>query len=213
VALPGVDLGGRVALVVGGARGVGAAIAELLGAAGAEVAVADDDAAALARIEARSAYETFECQFEDPAAVAEMLAGVRERLGRLDALAWARPAGSAAELEAASHCVAEAARLMTAGGGGRIVLVGSTGDSDLPNLVRTTAAELAPQRVAVNAVLAGAIRGELPDAELAERVAANPSGMAGEPEDVARAALWLLDPENAFVTGATVVVDGGESSL
>ena len=207
-ALPAIDLAGRVALVTGGARGVGAAIAELLGAAGAEVMVADGNADGLARIEARTAFATFECDCADPVRVTEMFAALRERHGRLDALVCAqRPAS----LDAASLCVEEAARQMPGAGGGRIVLVGSTGDPDLPALVRERTAELAAGRIAVNAVLAGAIRGELPDAELAERAAANPSGMVGEPADVARAALWLLDPENAFVTGASVVVDGGES--
>ena len=36
-----------------------------------------------------------------------------------------------------------------------------------------------------------------------------PLGRLGEPEDVARAVLFLADPANAFITGHVLVVDGG----
>jgi NAD(P)-dependent dehydrogenase (short-subunit alcohol dehydrogenase family) len=209
VALPAVELTGRTALELGGGRGDGAAIAELLGAAGAEVTVADGDPAALARTAARTAFATVECDLADPAAVVALLAARRERGERLDLLALA---SSPASAEVAADCVEEAARGM-AGTGGRIVLVGPAGESGVSDLVGERAAALAAQRIALNAVLAGPIRGELSEAELAARAAANPSAMAGEPADVARAALWLLDPENAFVAGATILVDGAESSL
>jgi NAD(P)-dependent dehydrogenase (short-subunit alcohol dehydrogenase family) len=245
--LPAVDLAGRVALVAGGARAVGAAIAERLGSAGAEVMVAGGDADDLERMEARSSFATFECDFADPVRVTEMFAALRNRHGRLDVLVCAqrlRPPARplleisfeqyrrtiATNLDASFLCIQQGARQMVeAGSGGRIVLVSSTnalaprrGAADydvsqaaLHGLVKAAAVELAPERITVNAIVAGAVRTEVPEAEL-EAIAAsppNPSGMVGEPDDVARAALWLVDPDNSFVTGSLVVVDGGETAV
>lgn len=228
--LPGVDLQGRVALVAGGARGLGAEIAEWLGSAGAEVMVADDDRDELERVEMRSAFATFQCDFASPVGVVEAFAALKERFGRLDVLVCAQrrrlPARAllelsfdeyrrtlATDLDASFLCVQQAARLMSEGGaGGRIVLIGTrevpggsrgadhrVAQAGLRGLVEAAAAELAPLRITVNGVLPGAIRGDLPDEELA-------GGMIGEPGDVARAVLWLVDPDNSYVNGTLVTV-------
>ena len=42
--------------------------------------------------------------------------------------------------------------------------------------------------------------------------ALNPTGRLGEPSDVSGAVLWLADPATSYVTGATIVVDGGQQA-
>jgi 3-oxoacyl-[acyl-carrier protein] reductase len=49
----------------------------------------------------------------------------------------------------------------------------------------------------------------LPEAAFAERVAAVPLGRAGTPEDVADAIVYLASDRAAYITGATLAVDGG----
>jgi NAD(P)-dependent dehydrogenase (short-subunit alcohol dehydrogenase family) len=46
-----------------------------------------------------------------------------------------------------------------------------------------------------------------------EGMTLNPSGRVGEPEDIARAVLWLCDPRNRYVTGASIVIDGGQTAM
>jgi NAD(P)-dependent dehydrogenase (short-subunit alcohol dehydrogenase family) len=41
----------------------------------------------------------------------------------------------------------------------------------------------------------------------------HPLGKIGSPSDIASAVVWLLDPANSWITGQTIVVDGGLSSL
>jgi NAD(P)-dependent dehydrogenase (short-subunit alcohol dehydrogenase family) len=82
--------GGRVALVTGGANGIGRAAAELLAAGGAAVVVADRDpeagAEAVQRIAAAGGRASFvAADVSDEESVAEMIATVVERHGRLDA--------------------------------------------------------------------------------------------------------------------------------
>lgn len=82
--------------------------------------------------------------------------------------------------------------------------------------VRAIALELANRRVRVNSISPGLVRTEMTRTEksrLSEeqwaRIAAlHPLGV-GDPGDVARAAAFLLDPANKWITGADLVVDGG----
>jgi len=80
--------------------------------------------------------------------------------------------------------------------------------------VRTAAIELAPHNITINAVLPGNIRTEgleaLSDEYLARMTAAIPQRRLGSVEDVAYAALFLASDEAAFITGQTIVVDGGQ---
>lgn len=76
------DLGGRVALVTGGAGGIGAGICELLTEAGATVIIADrDEAAARARIEAGSAADFVAVDLADEASIVAACAEVVARYG------------------------------------------------------------------------------------------------------------------------------------
>lgn len=122
-------------------------------------------------------------------------------------------------------------RGLSAGGGGRIVNVSSiheraprAGGADydsakggLAQLTATLALELAPQRIAVNAVAPGMIltpmnQSALDDpAELSRKEAAIPWGRAGTAEEVAELILFLLSPGADYLTGTTVTIDGGLS--
>ena len=84
-------------------------------------------------------------------------------------------------------------------------------------LTRSLAQEVAADRIRVNAVAPGAIRTpinkEAWDSEeaLTKLLKLIPYGRIGEPEDVARAVVWLASDEADYVTGTTMFVDGGMS--
>ena len=81
-------------------------------------------------------------------------------------------------------------------------------------LIRSAALELAPYRITVNGVEPGLIRTPGTETAIAEdkrRLWAQhvPLKRWGEPADIAHAMLYLASPEAAYVTGQTIVVDGG----
>ena len=86
-------------------------------------------------------------------------------------------------------------------------------------LTRSAAATYAARGVRVNCVAPGLVRTALTDRitanPAAERasLAMHPLGRLGEPGDVARAIVFLLDPENDWITGQVLGVDGGLGSL
>ncbi len=127
-------------------------------------------------------------------------------------------------------CRAALPHLRLAGGGAIVLtssisaLIGTTGrpthayaatKGAILALTRAMAVSYGPERIRVNALIPGLIRTRLTidlldDPERAARaVAGIPLGFAGEPEDIAAAALFLASDEARFVTGATLVVDGG----
>lgn len=82
-------------------------------------------------------------------------------------------------------------------------------------LMQTLAQELAPHRIRVNSIAPGAIRTpinraawETPEA-LARLLTLIPYGRIGLPEDIGKAAVWLLSDESDYVHGQTLFVDGG----
>lgn len=83
------------------------------------------------------------------------------------------------------------------------------------NLTRTTALEWAPKGIRVNALAPGWVRTEMSAAQRADAAVNDailqsiPMGRWGEPEDIADAALFLCSPAARYITGATLVVDGG----
>jgi 3-oxoacyl-[acyl-carrier protein] reductase len=81
--------------------------------------------------------------------------------------------------------------------------------------MRTAALELAPHAVTVNAVLPGNIATEgltaLGSDYLATMAASIPLGRLGAVEDVGHAVLFLASDEAGFITGQTLVVDGGQT--
>jgi len=82
-------------------------------------------------------------------------------------------------------------------------------------MMKSLAQEVAPLRIRVNSIAPGAIRTPIntaawhtPEA-YAELMKLVPYGRIGEPEDIARAAVWLASDESDYVAGATLFVDGG----
>jgi 3-oxoacyl-[acyl-carrier protein] reductase len=80
--------------------------------------------------------------------------------------------------------------------------------------MRTAAIELAPSGITVNAVLPGNIATEglteLGDSYDKQMVAAIPLRKLGSVEDIGYAALFLATDEAAYITGQTIVIDGGQ---
>jgi len=122
-----------------------------------------------------------------------------------------------------------AAAAMVRSGGGSIVVVGSTNSfvaephmaaynaskAALVLLVRSMAIDLAAAGIRVNVVAPGTIVSEITKPMLAAGFGFGsvPLGRIGEPIDVAWPVLWLASDEAAYVTGATIVVDGGQIAL
>jgi glucose 1-dehydrogenase len=81
--------------------------------------------------------------------------------------------------------------------------------------MQSLAQELAPHRIRVNSIAPGAIRTpinrpawETPEA-LKALLALIPYGRIGEPEDIAKVAVWLASDDSDYVHGQTIFVDGG----
>lgn len=83
------------------------------------------------------------------------------------------------------------------------------------NMTKEMALDLAPKKINVNAIAPGVIKTAmtadiLKDPKMAEgMLVQTPIGRLGEPEDIAWAAVYLASEESDFVTGHTLVVDGG----
>ena len=132
-------------------------------------------------------------------------------------------------LHASFALAQEAARDMVPRGWGRIVMVSSVNQwTPNPGLVayaaskagmlqmaRTMALELARSGVTVNLIAPGTIETDFNRTALADpawraaKLELIPMGRIGRPEDVAAAALFLVGDGAAYVTGATITVDGG----
>jgi glucose 1-dehydrogenase len=82
-------------------------------------------------------------------------------------------------------------------------------------LMKTLAQEVAPQRIRVNGVAPGAIRTPIntaawntPEA-YRQLMTLVPYKRIGEPDDIARAVVWLASDQSDYIVGATLFVDGG----
>lgn len=82
-------------------------------------------------------------------------------------------------------------------------------------MMKSLAQEVAPHRIRVNSIAPGAIRTPINKAAWETKEALDklleliPYGRIGEPDDVARAAVWLASDDADYVTGTTIFVDGG----
>jgi len=125
----------------------------------------------------------------------------------------------------------EAAKRMEKVGGGAIISLSSTGNlvytpnyaghgsskAAVETMVKYAAHELGPKNIRVNAVSGGPIDTDalraFPNYEevKAETIARSPLGRMGTPEDLAGACWFLCSDEAGWITGQTLVVDGGTS--
>jgi NAD(P)-dependent dehydrogenase (short-subunit alcohol dehydrogenase family) len=126
-------------------------------------------------------------------------------------------------------CQAAARAMAAARTGGAIVIVASTNSfvaepgmaaynaskASLILLGRSMAVDLAAVGIRVNVVAPGTITSEItkPMLERGFGFGAVPLGRIGEPIDVAWPVLWLASDEAAYITGGTIVVDGGQIAL
>jgi glucose 1-dehydrogenase len=91
----------------------------------------------------------------------------------------------------------------------------ATSKGGIKLLMESMAQELAPKRIRVNAIAPGAIRTPINTAAWDTKEAYDqlmtlvPYGRIGEPEDIARAAVWLASDQSDYVVGTTLFVDGG----
>jgi NAD(P)-dependent dehydrogenase (short-subunit alcohol dehydrogenase family) len=222
----------RVALVTGGAKGIGAGVAARLALDGWLVVVADRDPAGVAPAGGRYAV----CDVGDEAAVAALVGSVAEMEQRLDALIcnagfmirkpisdlslaeWTRVITT--NLTSTFLLVREAERLLRAAKGAVVTIASSRARMSEPDtesyaaskgglvaLTHALAISLGPN-VRVNCISPGWILTKGPEPTAAEH-AFHPAGRVGRVEDIAGLAAFLVGQDSGFITGAEFVVDGG----
>ena len=215
-----------VALVTGGSRGIGAAIAEHLTDANWQVL-----APTRSELDLSNSDSIDEFLADAPKVFGLVLnAGINEpaEIADIDDATWQRTLDT--NTASAFRLVRALAPQMVETGGGRIVAVSSAyaararmgraaygaSKAALEALVRSTAVEFASSGVLANAIAPGFVDTELTRANndataisaLLERV---PVGRLAKPAEVASAVSFLLSPSNTYITGQTIAVDGGWS--
>lgn len=239
---PTAPLSGQVALVTGGARGIGAAAGLALAEAGAQVCLTDvlpcADAVATI-VAAGGSAEGHHLDIRDRAACAALVAGLRDRHGRLDMLvcnAGVCPAGSVAgdweqwhrvidvNLHGTQNCVAAAWEPMRAQGRGCIVIVSSmawyqggvivgteytASKAALVGMTRHLARNGGPLGIRVNAVAPGFIDTDMTADFPRGDLEQIPLRRRGTPRDVAGPIRFLCTPDSAYMTGCVLNVTGG----
>jgi 3-oxoacyl-[acyl-carrier protein] reductase len=243
-------LTGKVALVTGGSRGIGAAIAKALADDGADVAISYSASADKAKAVVNELLgkgvraHAFKADQGNAKEVEALVKSVVERFGHLDILVNNAGvfvmgqvhdrANNLAELDrlfavnvgGVAAAVRAAAPLM--GEGGRIISIGSVvgdatpwpGASDysaskgaVAAYTRGWARDLGPKGITVNNVQPGPIDTDMNPAANGEfanlQNTKTALGRYGKPEEVAAAVAFLASPSAAYITGATLNVDGG----
>ncbi|MFN0027483.1 MAG: SDR family NAD(P)-dependent oxidoreductase [Acidimicrobiales bacterium] len=233
-----IDLSGQRALVTGASGGIGAGIVRRLMDAGAEVVVHyrgdPDGAAALgaaATVRAELDQPGEAARLVDQAWPLDILVhnAADQRLGMLNE---ATPADWRQVLSSNVEAPAELTRLvasrwMAAGRGGRVVAISSiearqpapahgpyaASKAALEQWVRAAAGEYGAHGIRINSVAPGLIDREglsqaWPEG-VARWLAAAPLGRLGSAEDVANAVVFLVSDLSGWITGASLLVDGG----
>jgi NAD(P)-dependent dehydrogenase (short-subunit alcohol dehydrogenase family) len=243
------ELDGKVAIVTGGAQGIGRAIADRLAASGARIVIADLKGADAAAADFPDGVGlTVDVAAEDD--VARMASGTVERCGRIDILVnnaglyaslamrpfeqipvdeW-RQVMDVNVLSMFLTCRAVVPH-MREQGGGRIVNISSgtpfrgvpfvlhyvTSKGAIVALTRALAKELGGDEILVNCVAPGFTMSEgvrehpevieaLRDVSVSSRTIKRDM----VPEDIVGAVAFLCGPESTFLTGQTMVIDGGQ---
>jgi 2-dehydro-3-deoxy-D-gluconate 5-dehydrogenase len=249
------DLNGKVAIVTGGNGGIGLGMARGLAAAGAAIAVVarneakSNDAVTALRQHGVKAISV-PTDVTDKAAVTSMVERVQRELGRIDILVnnagitvrkppdvlsieeWNSIIGT--NLTSAFVCSQAVHAIMKAGGGGKIINIGSMmsifGASFSPayaaskggivQFTRSCACAWAADNIQANAILPGWIDTELTKGArqqidgLHDKVLARtPAARWGAIDDFAGIAVFLSSAASDFVTGTAIPVDGGFSIM
>jgi 3-oxoacyl-[acyl-carrier protein] reductase len=243
------SLAGRTAVVTGASRGIGRGIARRYAEAGAQLVLTARSEPALTELRDELGADrvlVVPGDVSQPDDVARVLAGARERFGRLDILCHCAGIYPETPIESISMdewhtvvdtnltstfvAVREAMPMMRDQGAGRIVLISSitgvhTGYPGLAHyaatkagmlgFMRAAALELAPFGATINAIEPGAIATEgladLGADAIAAMEAYIPLGGLGAPDDIAFAAIFLASDAARYITGQTIVVDGGQT--
>ncbi len=243
------NLRGKVALITGGAQGIGRAISRELAVCGADLSLADINLTRVEETAAALAEETGRQVLPlkmDVSILEEVEEGIKktvDKYNRLDILV--NNAGVTRDgllvrmsetdwdtviqinLKGTFHGIRAVSRVMMKQRSGRIIniasvvgLMGNVGQANYSaskagviGLTKTSARELAPRAVTVNAVAPGFIKTAMTDV-LSEDAKQNllkqiPLGRLGTPEDVAKVVAFLASEEAAYITGQVLTVDGG----
>ena len=238
---------GKVALVTGGARGIGRAISEALAAEGAVVGVLDrqEDLAreAAEAIKAQGGRAvTFGGDVARRDTFAQSIPALKQQFGRFDILVnnaiWVRygpidaitPEMLERMVGTGFNSVAwgiQAAAEAMSEGGSIVNIASSAAYLGLPEgmlycgvkagvlgLTRSAAVDLGPRGIRVNAICPGSIETEgvkinLTPEKTQVRLAKTPMKRLGAVDDVAKAACFLASSDSSFITGESLLVDGG----
>ncbi|MCK9876491.1 3-oxoacyl-ACP reductase FabG [Frankia sp. Ag45/Mut15] len=230
---------GRVALVTGGNRGIGAACAAALAAAGERVAVASRGGSA------PEGMLGVTMDVADADSVDKAFGKIEAELGPVEIVVSnagiVRDTLLATMSEEAFHDVIDtnlvgayrvakrATRPMMRLRRGRLIFISSVvasiggpgqanyaaSKAGLIGFARSLARELAPRNITANVVAPGPIRTDMTDAltedQRAALTAAVPGKRMGDPQDVAALVAFLASPAAAYINGALIPVDGGLS--
>ncbi|MGG1660454.1 SDR family NAD(P)-dependent oxidoreductase [Brevibacillus sp. NRS-1366] len=181
----------------------------------------------------------YQLDVSQPQEIEQLMQAVAKRFGRLDVLinnagitAWESPYDLTVDawdhimntnLRSVFLASREAAKLMRQNGGGAIINLASTrahmsephteayaaSKGGILALTHALAVSLGPDGIRVNAISPGWIENGDYSLLRPEDHKQHPSGRVGNPDDIARACLFLTQKENDFMTGTELVIDGG----